>query len=107
MRVPRSVLLGLIITAFAAPLSAQTTLGFEGLSTEFVPQGYGGFSWVGGFGENSWVLSSPDFFGNTDLHRPSSGVVNAWSNGGTTLDMITASASLFDFNSVYLSAANG
>ena len=109
MRATRSIVLGLSIMAFAAPLRAQTTLGFEGLTGLYVPQGYGGFSWVGGFGEFSWVLANPwgPDNGYPDLLRPSSGTQNAWANGGTSLDMVFASASLFDFNSAYLSGAYG
>lgn len=109
MRLTRSAVLGLTLLAFAAPLRAQTTLGFEGLTGTFVPQGYGGFSWVGGWGENSWVLANPwgPDNGHPDLLRPSSGTQNAWSNGGTQLDMVFASATLFDFNSAYLSGAYG
>ena len=109
MRITGSVILGLSIMAFAAPLRAQTILGFEGLTGTYVPQGYGGFSWVGGQGEYSWVLANPwgPDNGHPELVRPSSGTQNAWSNGGTTLDMVFASANLFDFNSVYLSALCG
>lgn len=109
MRITRSAVLGLSIMAFAAPLRAQTTLGFEGLTGTYVPQGYGGFSWLGGYGEGSWVLANPwgPDNGYPDLLRPSSGTQNAWANGGTRLDMVFASATLFDFNSAYLSGAYG
>jgi hypothetical protein len=108
MKITRSVVLGLSIMAFAAPLGAQTTLGFEGLTGTYVPQGYGGFSWLGGRGEFSWALGTwgPDN-GYPNLLRPSSGTQNAWSNGGTQLDMVFASATLFDFNSAYLSSSYG
>lgn len=105
MRVTRLVVLGLAVIALASPLRAQTTLGFEGLTGSAVPQGYGGFSWLGGEGEDSWQLAYPGIY--DDLYRPSSGVANVWSYGGYALDMQYPSANLFDFNSVYLSAVNG
>ena len=104
MRVTRLVVLGLAVIALASPLRAQTTLGFEGLTGSAVPQGYGGFSWLGGAGAISWQLAYPS---SGPYDRPSSGVMNVWSDGGTRLDMLFASASLFDFNSVYLSDLNG
>jgi hypothetical protein len=104
MKLTRSVVLGLAIVALATPLRAQTTLGFEGLTGGLVPQGYGGFSWLGGIGASSWQLAYPT---SGLVYRPSSGVVNVWSGGGTTLDMLSAPTTLFDFNSVFLSGVFG
>lgn len=104
MRLTRGCLI-IAIVGLATPVKAQTTLGFEGLTGAYVPQGYGGFSWLGGFGTESWGLAAGS--GYPDLLRPSSGTQNAWSLSGTTLDMISASALPFDFNSAYLSGVFG
>lgn len=107
MRLTRGCLI-IAIVGLATPVKAQTTLGFEGLTGTSVPQGYGGFSWLGGGGTSSWELANPYATDNGAplLLRPSSGTQNAWSNNGTSLDMVSA-ALPFDFNSAYLSGAYG
>ena len=101
-----------VVIAFAWTGSASAGLiDFEDLDASsgiWVPQGYYGFSWLGGGhnnGETSWVNSA-----NTPLciNNPvcNPGVANsgenyAWSDGGVFLEL---SAGLFNIESLYVSA---
>lgn len=101
----RIVTLAFVIAAIAGitPRSYAAVIGFENV---FVPSGNGGFSyissyegftWSGGMGNTSWVVSRVEGneFPGTLVH---SGQQYAWSNGGTNLQM---SDGVFDFNSMW------
>jgi hypothetical protein len=95
--------LGLVVGA-SRPASAEL-ITFEDAVPEngaFVPQGYKGFQWTGGFGDFSWVLATPT--DGQDIFSPHSGTNYIWSNGGTSL---TLSDGTFDFNSMWVKTGGG
>jgi len=64
-----------------------TVINFDDLTAAdgtYIPQGYQGFSWLGGWGASSWVnnAASP-----IDTAGAYSGANYAWSNGGINLDL--------------------
>jgi hypothetical protein len=93
----RCFLLLCILAASASTQASAAIIGFEDLSSGFVPTSYQGFTWSGGSGGGSWVLGneSNNIFPGTEAH---SGSKFAWSNGGTSL---TLSDGLFSLDSFW------
>jgi hypothetical protein len=96
----------LIITAATA--NAEI-IGFEDFSfdptilsaAEFIPAGYHGFVWSGGYGTSSWVVSPNTatlWFGGPESYE---GNNFGWSNGGENLSLAEVSGGSFDFVSIY------
>jgi hypothetical protein len=85
----------------AAPVSA-TTIGFEDIVippyelNTYIPPGYQGFTWSGGRGGTSWVVTKNNPY-NPEI-QAYSGQNSAWNNGGTDLSI---SDGEFDFNSMW------
>lgn len=92
----------LMVALFLAPVMAQAaTITFEDAVVENlanVAQGYKGFQWGGGFGDNSWILVTPTT-SHLNFFSAHSGTNYIWSNNGTSLKM---SDGLFDFNSMWV-----
>jgi len=86
----------------AATHAEATTLSFEDFSGAFVPAGYAGFQWGGGFGDLSWVNAvdglGTDLGPNENAHTGTHYLV---SNAG----FLTISDGLFDFNSFWVANA--
>jgi hypothetical protein len=87
----------------AAPASAAI-INFDDIASpgasSFLAPGYQGFTWLGGNGSNSWVITDstdPFYWGFVGVVAHS-GQNYAWSNGATDLSMGGAT---FDFNSFW------
>lgn len=90
--------------------AAATLIDFEDLTAAngaFIPQGYRGFSWLGGGhtnGESSWVNSAFDELCDPtpacEAGTAHTGRNYAWSNGGVHLEL---SDGLFDIQSLWVS----
>jgi len=88
-------LLAILLSPFAANADI---IDFDDLTVGdgvFIPQGYEGFSWLGGDGESSWVNNVAAPIDSDGAH---SGTNYAWSNGGVQLDM---SDGVFDLASLW------
>ena len=92
------------LTATAANASSQT-IGFEGLGFTELNSTYEGLSWTGGNGANSWVVSPSNsgIFSGQEAHT---GTEYAWSNGGTTLDLMEANGAKFNLDSMWTRGGN-
>jgi len=94
----RVIIFGLA-SVFASSQALATVINFDDLnagSGVHIPQGYQGFSWLGGEGENSWVNNARASIDNSGAH---SGTNYAWSDGGTQLDL---SDGLFSISSLWV-----
>jgi hypothetical protein len=93
------------LTATAANAASQT-IGFEGLGFIEIGSTYEGMTWTGAWGSNSWVVS-PDNFGIFTGQDAHTGSEYAWSNGGTTLDLMAADGAKFNLDSMWTRGGNG
>jgi hypothetical protein len=100
-----------LCAALVAPVSAAPlTIDFEDVAapgaSSFLAPGYKGFTWSGGYGGSSWVITDstdPFYWGfvGVPVH---SGKNYAWSNGGTNLSL---AGGTFDFNGFWARAGGG
>ena len=94
----------LAVLAACAASAHASVINFDDVSNPgccgWPAAGYGGFYWSGGDGPTSWVIGeeSAHVFGGTQAH---SGSNYAWSNGGTSLELKSATGGTFDFTSMW------
>ena len=97
-----------ILASIANPASAAI-INFDDIASPgcctFLPDPYHGFTWSGGLGANSWVIAqeSSNVFKGVEAH---SGENFAWSDWGPTFGTdLSIKDGLFDFNSMWVRAA--
>lgn len=107
-RLAATALAALALSAHAA----STTIGFEDVDTSmipvaFLPGGYQGYDFDGGFGPNTWIVS-PSWFPLYSGDEAHSGDNFAWGSGGDGIDMTVTrdGGGTFDFLSLWARGDN-